>query len=372
MYTKATVEASHAELLDALEISRRLDDADFQLRALWGLCVNRLNSGLFQEAMTHANEFCAVASTVPGKPDLPIGDRMLAMAQHYMGDQSAARIHFERMLNRYSAPAHRSHTIRFLLDQRVSARAVLAEVLWLQGFPDQAMRAVEHNIVEAVRGRPCAHALQRAGQGLPGGAVRGRPGSRRTLRDDAAGSRGPQRARLMAGGGAVLRQRAHDPAYRRPAGGERAGCRARGTARDPFRPALHRTAGELAELLGRAGAAEQGLGAIDEAIARTEANGERWCLAELLRIRGELLLLQDAPTARQAAEDHFLRSLEWAREQRVLAWELRASMSLARLWKAQRRTLEAREQLAQVLGRYTEGHGSADLRAAADLLEALD
>ena len=58
-------------------------------------------------------------------------------------------------------------------------------------------------------------------------------------------------------------------------------------------------------------------------------------------------------------------------EQHVPAWELRASMSLARLWASQQRNGEAHEQLAQVLGRFTEGHGSADLRAAADLLEAL-
>ena len=60
-----------------------------------------------------------------------------------------ARRHFERMLPQYKPSAQRSHMIRFLVDQRAAALAILAEILWLQGFPDQAMRMVEENIGEA-------------------------------------------------------------------------------------------------------------------------------------------------------------------------------------------------------------------------------
>lgn len=371
MYTKATVEASHAELRNALEISKRLDDSDFQLRSLWGLCVNRLNSGLFQEAMTLANEFCTVASSVPGQPDLPIGDRMLAMALHYTGDQTAARFHFERMLNRYSPPAHRSHTIRFLLDQRVSARAVLAEVLWLQGFADQAMRAVEHNIVEAFEADHALTLCNALAKACPValfvGDLEAAERYVTMLQDHAArNALASWQAEAQCFRSVLTIRRVDSP----PAANTLAA--ALEELRE-IRFALRYTEllGELAELLGRAGEAAQGLAAIDEALQRTEVNGERWCLAELLRIRGELLLLQDDAAAKQAAEDHFLRSLECAREQHVPAWEMRASMSLARLWASQQRNREAHEHLAQVLGRFTEGHGSADLRAAADLLEAL-
>jgi predicted ATPase/DNA-binding winged helix-turn-helix (wHTH) protein len=371
MYTHATVEASHAELRDALEIAQRLGDADFQLRSLWGLCVNRLNSGLFREALTLANEFCAVAAAVPGQPDLRIGDRMLAMALHYMGDQAAARVHFERVLDRYTGPAYRAHTIRFLLDQRVSARAVLAEVLWLQGFPDQAMRAVEHNIVEAFEADHALTLCNALAKACPVALFVG---------DLEAAERYVTMLQDHAARNALASWQAEARCFRSVLtirrGDAPPDANALGSALDELREirfALRyiELLGELAELLGRAGEAVQGLAAIDEAIGRTEANGERWCLAELLRIRGELVLLQHDIAAREQAEDHFLRSLECAREQRVLAWELRASTSLARLWANEQRTVEAREQLAQVFARYTEGHGSADLRAAAELLEAL-
>lgn len=370
MYTQATVEASHAELRDALEIAQRLGDTDFQLRSLWGLCVNRLNSGLFREALTLANQFCSVAATVPGQPDLRIGDRMLAMALHYMGDQTAARIHFERVLDRYTGPAYRAHTIRFLLDQRVSARAVLAEVLWLQGFPDQAMHAVEHNIVEAFEADHALTLCNALAKACPVALFVG---------DLEAAERYVTMLQDHAARNALASWQAEARCFRSVLtirrGDAPPAANALGSALEELREirfALRyiELLGELAELLGRAGEVEHGLGAIDEAIKRTEANGERWCLAELLRIRGELLLLQGAAAAKEA-EDQFLRSLECAREQRVLAWELRASTSLARLWAGEQRTLEAREQLAQVFGRYTEGHGSADLRAAAELLETL-
>jgi len=293
------------------------------------------------------------------------------MALHYLGDQTAARTHFERVLDRYSGPSYRAHTIRFLLDQRVSARAVLAEVLWLQGFPDQAMGAVEHNIIEAFEANHALTLCNALAKACPVALFVG---------DLEAAERYVTMLQDHAARNALASWQAEAQCFRSVLmirrGDVPPGANALGTALEELREirfALRyiELLGELAELLGRAGEVELGLDAIDEAIGRTESNGERWCLAELLRIRGELLLLQGAAAAKQTAQDHFLRSIECARAQRALAWELRASTSLARLWAGEQRSLEAREQLASVFGRYTEGHGSADLKAAAELLEAL-
>jgi hypothetical protein len=73
--------------------------------------------------------------------------------------------------------------------------------------------------------------------------------------------------------------------------------------------------GALAEGLAGAGRVAQGLAAIDEALARSERNEERWCVAEFLRIKGELILRKGAPQAATAAEEDFLHSLDWARRQ---------------------------------------------------------
>ena len=129
--------------------------------------------------------------------------------------------------------------------------------------------------------------------------------------------------------------------------------------------------GPMAEGLGTAGQAAQGLAAIDQALAQCERTDEHWNMPELLRIRGELLLLEDAPEAAAAAEDHYQQGLDWARRQGALSWELRCATSLAGLWRDQARSREARALLAPVYDRFTEGFETADLRTAKALLDAL-
>ena len=127
----------------------------------------------------------------------------------------------------------------------------------------------------------------------------------------------------------------------------------------------------LAEGLAGAGQAVRGLAVVDEALARSDTSEERWILAELLRLKGELVLVHAAPNATAVAEDHFRQSLEWAGRQGALAWELRTAMSLARLRHRQRKTSEARKLLAAVYERFTEGFDTTDLVEAKALLKTL-
>jgi predicted ATPase len=124
----------------------------------------------------------------------------------------------------------------------------------------------------------------------------------------------------------------------------------------------------MAEALGRAGQIADGLAAIEEAIVRSERTEERWVIAELLRIRGELLLLKGGSGA-AAAEDHYQQALGWARRQGALSWELRAATSLARLLRDQNRSTEAIGLLVPVYNRFTEGFETADLKAAKVLID---
>jgi predicted ATPase len=94
-------------------------------------------------------------------------------------------------------------------------------------------------------------------------------------------------------------------------------------------------------------------------------------MAELLRIKGELVLLRGGQGAAALAEDHFRQSLDSARRQGALSWELRAATSLARLLRGQDRVAEARDVLGSVYGRFTEGFVTADLQEAKSLLEKL-
>jgi predicted ATPase len=113
------------------------------------------------------------------------------------------------------------------------------------------------------------------------------------------------------------------------------------------------------------------LAVIDQALAKAEAGGELWYFPELLRVRGEVLLRQAPTDSQSSAEECYSRALAVAREQGARFWELRAATSLARLRRDQGWRGEARELLASVYGRFTEGFGTADLQAAKRLIDAL-
>src|SRR5262249_12492413 len=109
--------------------------------------------------------------------------------------------------------------------------------------------------------------------------------------------------------------------------------------------------------------------ALDEGLAVAEKNDDRSHEAELYRLKGELRLAESLDEA--TAEGYFRQAIETARRQQSRAWELRATMSLARLWQRQGRRNEARAALVAVYGTYTEGFTTPDLVDVAALLENL-
>jgi predicted ATPase len=129
--------------------------------------------------------------------------------------------------------------------------------------------------------------------------------------------------------------------------------------------------GTLAQGLGAAGRMKEARAAIEEALDWSERSEERWYLAELLRINGELFRLEGSASAAQTAEDQYLQALEWARRQQALSWELRAATSLAQLWHQQGRTAGADELLSSVYGRFSEGFETVDLKSARALIDDL-
>jgi hypothetical protein len=113
---------------------------------------------------------------------------------------------------------------------------------------------------------------------------------------------------------------------------------------------------------------QPGIDALDEALAESARREERWCMAESLRMKAEMLLGMDAPGSEACAEELLLQSLDWARRQGALSWELRAASSLARLRLRQGKAREGRACLEPVYARFTEGFDTADLAAARQLL----
>ena len=109
---------------------------------------------------------------------------------------------------------------------------------------------------------------------------------------------------------------------------------------------------------------------VREAITTLQTTGERWCEADIHRIAGEIALKSPKSDAAKAQE-YFERALAVARQQQAKSWELRAAMSLARLWRDQGKVQQARELLAPVYGWFTEGFDTRDLKEAKALLEEL-
>jgi predicted ATPase len=126
----------------------------------------------------------------------------------------------------------------------------------------------------------------------------------------------------------------------------------------------------LAEAYGKVGQAEAGLSVIAEALALMDKIGERDHEAELYRLQGELFLRHAVPDAPQA-EACFQQALTVARHQQAKSLELRAALSLSRLWQQQVKRTEARQLLADVYGWFTEGFDTPDLQEARALLDAL-
>jgi predicted ATPase len=137
---------------------------------------------------------------------------------------------------------------------------------------------------------------------------------------------------------------------------------------------ISRALGALAEAQAQAGDPESGLATLDETLSLVEETGEHHWEAELYRLKGELLLMKGEKTDAQIsqhAEHCFQQAIVVARRQQARSWELRASTSLARLWREQGRNDEAREMLAAIYDWFSEGHNTADLIEARALLAAL-
>jgi predicted ATPase len=126
----------------------------------------------------------------------------------------------------------------------------------------------------------------------------------------------------------------------------------------------------LAEAYGESGRVEEGLRLLVEALATTHQQGSHLWEPELYRIKGELLLRQGTPDAPEA-ETCFRQALDSARRQEAKSLELRAAMSLSRLWQRHGKRQQAHDLLAPIYGWFTEGFDTADLQEAKALLEAL-
>ena len=372
MQTRGSVADTRDAWSVTLKLSESLDDIDYQLRAILGLWAGLLNSARLREALALAERFCVLAARSSDPSDALIGDRMVGYILHLLGEQIEARKRIERMLSRYVPPVTGPKIIRFFFDQRVIARCFLARILWLQGFPDQAMSAVETAISEARATGDMLSLCQAMVQAacpiaILTGDVENLGRSVDFFLDYAARN---------ALGFWRTWGRCFKAVHLVNVGDLDGGLRLLSTGLEELRQMQYGVyyvafLCAYAEALGKAGKASAGLVSIEEALTRCQHNEENWYIAELLRVKGGLILLRGGSAAAAEAEVQFSQSLDWARRQQVLSWELRAATSLARLWRDNSRPKEAKALLASVYEKFTEGFATTDLVSARELLEGL-
>lgn len=368
MYSDGRAREARPILEETLQLAERLDEKGFRLRALWGLCIDQLNNGELGRALEFANRFSSAAAGSSDDTDIMLSHRLLAVALHYLGDQTTARLHIDRVNASVHGLTEKPKT--FPLDLRVSTQYFRIRILWLQGLADQAQALIARNIEE---GRSNGHALTFCsvlGQGAcPIAFLAGDLDAAERYGNELLEHTERHSVRLW-----HLWARAFNATVTARRGNLERGLHLLREALDRagdarFLPRFLPLLGELAACFGEANQVHQGLEVIEEMLARCRTRQERWYLPELTRIKGELILkeTQHSPSA----EACFHEALEIAAQQGARFWELRSAISLARFRIGQGRNAEAAETLRKVHGSFSEGFDIADMRTARDLIDQL-
>jgi predicted ATPase len=299
-----------------------------------------------------------------------IGHRLMGSSLLCTGQLVQGRAHLDRAIELYDPDQHRVLTTRFGHDIRVAALVWRALTSWALGYPDAALADVERALTDAREiGRAAtlmiALAWTSTTQYYCGNhsAVNAQAEELLSLSDEKGAVY--WKAAGMCMKGLFLHQtgRASEAAQKLNSGI----AAWRGTGASLFTPTrLSWLAAPLAEL----GHFDDACRCLGEAITVIETSKESWCEAEVNRIAGEVALKSRAPDAAKA-EAYFERALAIARAQQAKSWELRAAMSMARLWRDRGKRDEARDLLASVCGWFTEGFDTLDLKQAKALLDAL-
>jgi class 3 adenylate cyclase/predicted ATPase len=358
-------------LLRARELCQRIGDQQQLFGIMLGMWEWRIVRGDLRECVDLAADGMALAERVNDPGMLMEALFMPGVTMFYRAQFAGARSCFERALATYDDRERTKFWTAYTgHNASVTHRCYLALALWHLGFPDQALQ-MSREMRELAR--TIGHAFT-LGHAVDFAAVlfhNCRLGAEAEAAGEEEMALGAEQGfplwhalGILHKGAGILSQGRREEALPPLLKGFDA-FRATGAGiRVP------RYLGMLVDVYTRLGQFEDARKALEEGLAVAETNDDRTHEAELHRLKGELLLAE-SPDQLAAAEACFHRATETARRQQSKGWELRATMSLARLWQRQGRRDDARAALSTVYGTYTEGFTTPDLVEAGALLEAL-
>jgi predicted ATPase/class 3 adenylate cyclase len=338
---------------------------------LWGLWTFYLNQGKLHPAHELGEQILRVAQRVHDSALLAEAHNLLGAVLDPLGEFAAAREHFERSLALYDFQQHHSLAFLYGFDLRVRCLSRVAPSLWALGYPDQALQRSQEALTLAQElSHPHSLAFARCFAAELHQCRRDRQAAQEqaealiTLSTEQGLSFWLARGIIIQGW--VLSEQGH---------GEE------GIAQIRRGLTAYRTTGAalwgsshlalLAEAYGKVGQPAAGITLLAEALAVVQDNGERLREAELYRLKGELSLQSGVRSPKSEAEECFQKAIAISRRQQAKSWELRATMSLARLWQQQGKKDEARQMLGDIYNWFTEGFDTKDLQEAKVLLEEL-
>jgi class 3 adenylate cyclase/tetratricopeptide (TPR) repeat protein len=354
----------------ARELSQQVRESPQLVQALLGLRVFYQLRGDFHTARELGEQAVALASRVQAPGLLAYAHYSLGHTLFSLGAFATARAHFEHGVVSAVRQPQRAAPFVWVIHPEVSNRTILASALGYLGYVDQALIQAQQgcalaqelahppSLEVALSHTARVHLLRREAP-----LVHTHSAAALAIADE-------QGFAQRSGGNTVLRGWALSRQGQAEEGIAqiRQGIAAfRATSANAW---CHYWLALLAEASAAAGQIAQGLTAVEEALTLVGQNGECFHEAELHRLHGELLLQQPSPAIPQVLTC-FHYALEVARRQEAKLLELRALMSLARLWQQQGKRAEAHRLLAEIYGWFTEGFDTPDLQEAKALLEEL-
>jgi class 3 adenylate cyclase/predicted ATPase len=369
---KAAVERANLLIEQAEAIGEPPEDLLLLFSVLFGYCMANAVAGNMQAYRDVATRYLELADKQQALPSLALvaGNNLIGCSHLFMGDIAESRGCLDKAIALYDPVELRPLAMRFGQDLWSGVLVMRGIALWMLGHPEAALADADRAVKDArATGQAAtlmyALALADLTYMLCGNYAAGSE----CMRELAALS--DEKGSLFWNTVALSIEARHlaltgDPAKALP---KLTFARAafRSTGANFLAPLDLSVLASTHAALGNFDDARRG---IDEAVTTMETNKEKWFEVEVNRIAGEVARKSPAPHTAKA-EEYFDRALAIARQQQAKSWELRAAMSMARLWRSQGKPQQARELLAPVYGWFTEGFDTLDLKEAKALLAEL-
>ena len=368
--TKAAVEQARLLIERAETSGEHPEDPLLLFSVLYGVWAVNFVASTGDVHHELAVQFLALAQKQGTTAPLLIAHRVMGNSLLPRGEFVGARAHYDNGIALYDPNEHQSLGLRFGQEVRVVILSYRSVALWLLGYPEAAQRDAEKALKHGRETGQAASVMFALYMTAIFHVLCGNYSVATTLAKDLFAVAEEKRALLwkasgMMYEGCVLAATGHSAEAIETLTAGIAGYRSTGATlfMTMFLSFLMRAYADRCEV-------DNASRLIGEATTLIEVTKERWFEAEINRIAGEVALKSREPDAAKA-EGYFVRAVTVARQQQAKSWELRASMSLARLWRSQGKPQQARELLAPVYGWFTEGFDTLDLKNAKAMLEEL-